>query len=169
MNFKKSPLYIYGIQLCMRIKNVVDLKIWLMCLKNRAMSVRNINISLNIQERVIVARDTVGTIKYGLWSHRAARKSFITLKQRKRIIEWAKHILIISFSSTNLCFKLLIILLDGLTMRELVLRRVFGRYPISSLRHSETDKTMFLAIGQRQSSHFWLYKYSSIPRKFSWC
>ena len=60
-----------------------------MCLKNSAMSLRKISSSFNVGRSVNVARDTVSTIlaKYGLHSHRPARKPFSTTKQRKRRME----------------------------------------------------------------------------------
>jgi transposase len=64
----------------------------LMSLRNRALSVRSITSNFNIQGTEHVSRDTVSKIliKYGLRSYRPSRKPFITLKQRRGRIEWAR-------------------------------------------------------------------------------
>jgi len=56
------------------------------------MSLTKISNDFNVGRSVHIGRDTVGRIlnKYGLRSHRPVFKPFITAKQQKRRIEWAR-------------------------------------------------------------------------------
>ena len=62
------------------------------CLQNIPMSLTKISNAFNVGRSVHIGRDTVGRIlkKYGLRSHQPIFKPFITAKQWKKRMEWAR-------------------------------------------------------------------------------